>query len=149
MLIESIIRRVRGNVQGSRINVGGRTYRFVPKDPSDPDSPHVCEVEDKAVIQRLLSISEGYRIYDEVTSHQPPVEPVPPPLDADEDDTPINEPATTARYDGPPIDLPDFTAMKGKKEVVAWAAQHLPDLPLNPKLPEGRIVQVIREYVGA
>lgn len=44
------------------IELPGKTYFFVPIDPTNPDSEHVAEVEDNAHIQRLLSIPEGYYI---------------------------------------------------------------------------------------
>jgi hypothetical protein len=66
MLIECIIRRVRKGVPGSTINFpGGKSYRFEPnaKLTDGDEDAHVCEVGDKAHIQRLLSITEGYKIY--------------------------------------------------------------------------------------
>lgn len=43
---------------GSTIELYGKKYEFLP----DELNRHVCEVEDKKAIQRLLSIPEGYRI---------------------------------------------------------------------------------------
>jgi len=53
MKIESIIRRA----AGSTVVLGDQTYRFLPGE----DDRHVCEVEDEAHIERLLSIKEGFR----------------------------------------------------------------------------------------
>jgi hypothetical protein len=154
MLIESIIRRTRNGVRGSRISVGGKTFKFVPKDPTDEDSPHVCEIDDKVaankpIIARLLSITEGFRIYDEVLSHQKADEPVPEPvIGVGTVQEGVPDEAPLPKYDGPAIELPDFTKMTGKKEVIQWAATNLPGLAINPKLPEGRIVQLIKQYVA-
>ena len=76
MLIESRIRRNRKGVLGTDVNFpGGVSYRFAPNPDlteGDPNA-HVCEIEDKAHIQRLLSITEGYCIYG--ADEQPAVEP--------------------------------------------------------------------------
>jgi hypothetical protein len=48
---------------GSEIQLGEATYKFVPVDTDDETSAHVCEVEDEAHIERLLSITEAYRIH--------------------------------------------------------------------------------------
>ncbi len=53
MKIESIIRRA----AGSTVVLGTKLYRFQPGE----DGRHVCEVEDEAHIERLLSIKEGFR----------------------------------------------------------------------------------------
>jgi hypothetical protein len=153
MLIESIIRRTRDGVRGSRITVGGKTFKFAPKDPADEESPHVCEIDEKVavnkpIIARLLSITEGFRIYDEVLSHQKPDVPVPQPVLSVGVQEGVPDAAPLPKYDGPAIELPDFTKMTGKKEVIQWAATHLPGLAINPKLPEGRIVALITQYVA-
>ena len=46
---------------GSKIELGGKEYHFVPND----DGAHVAEVTDPAAIGRFLSISEHYKIYGE------------------------------------------------------------------------------------
>ena len=56
MEIESIIKRK----QGTTVTLGKNAYHFQPKDPSDPDSPHVCDVDDPNDIQHLLNIPEGF-----------------------------------------------------------------------------------------
>lgn len=48
---------------GSDIELGAVMYEFRPLDPKDTKSPHVCEVTNKAHIERLLSIRDGYRIH--------------------------------------------------------------------------------------
>lgn len=53
MKIESIIRRA----EGSTVVLGTNSYHFTPGE----DGRHVCEVEDEAHIDRLLSIKEGFR----------------------------------------------------------------------------------------
>jgi hypothetical protein len=52
MKIQSLIKRK----NGSKILLGSTTYEFKP----DAEGNHVCEVTDKAHIQRLLAITEGY-----------------------------------------------------------------------------------------
>lgn len=54
MQIECKIKRA----GGSDIQIAGKTYEFRP----DELDRHVCDVQDKKAIQRLLSIPEGYRI---------------------------------------------------------------------------------------
>ncbi len=54
MKIESIIKRP----GGTRITLGAEAYHF---QPDWEDGPHIAEVTDPAHIQRLLSISEGFR----------------------------------------------------------------------------------------
>lgn len=53
MLIRSIIERQ----HGTRITLDSTQYAFLPKKEG---GEHVCEVEDKTHIKKLLSISEGY-----------------------------------------------------------------------------------------
>ncbi len=52
MKIECTIKRQ----GGSRVELGGKTYHFIPTDANDPEAPHVAEVTDEAHIKRLLSI---------------------------------------------------------------------------------------------
>lgn len=56
MKIESIIRRK----TGSTVTLGKKTYRFA----AGEDGRHICEVEDEAHIDRLLSIKEAFREAD-------------------------------------------------------------------------------------
>lgn len=63
--IECLIKR-RG---GSEVTFGKNAatqvkYHFKPVDAANPDSPHVCEIDNDEHISRLLSI-QGYRIYRE------------------------------------------------------------------------------------
>ena len=62
MKIELTIRRK----NGSKVELGGRTYHFKPDD-KDPGGPHVAEVTEQAHIDCLLSIPE-YRKVDAGTS---------------------------------------------------------------------------------
>lgn len=55
MKIECILKREGGSV----VDLGGIEYHFEPV----ADGAHVAEVEDKAHIDRFLSISEGYKLY--------------------------------------------------------------------------------------
>jgi len=55
MKIECILKREGGSV----VDLGGIEYHFEPF----TDGAHVAEVEDKAHIDRFLSISEGYKLY--------------------------------------------------------------------------------------
>lgn len=67
MLIESKIRRT----GGTSISMGDEVYHFAP----DDEGRHVCDVTNKAHIQRFLSITEGFCLVgaeDEVTSTAPP-----------------------------------------------------------------------------
>lgn len=52
MKIQSLIKRK----NGSKILIGETTYDFQP----DADGNHVCEVTDKAHIERLLAVTEGF-----------------------------------------------------------------------------------------
>lgn len=56
MKIESKIKRK----AGTKVDIDGVDYHFKPQ----ADGAHVCEVSDKKHIQRFLSITEGYQIYD-------------------------------------------------------------------------------------
>ena len=58
MKIELTIRRK----NGSKVELGGRTYHFKPDD-KDPGGPHVAEVTEPAHVERLLAIPE-YRKAD-------------------------------------------------------------------------------------
>lgn len=71
MLIESKLRRE----GGSRIQIGNETYHFAP----DGEGRHVCEVTNKAHIQRFLSITEGFRLVGAEDEEQP----APPPPSGD------------------------------------------------------------------
>ena len=67
MLIESRIRRS----GGTPIPMGDEVYHFAP----DDEGRHVCDVTNKAHIQRFLSITEGFCLggaEDEATSTAPP-----------------------------------------------------------------------------
>lgn len=55
MKIECLVKRE----GGSKVEVFGGNYHFLPQE----DGSHVADVEDTAHQDRLLSISEGYRIY--------------------------------------------------------------------------------------
>lgn len=64
MLIESLNKRPKAPITFDANDQWPKgTYYFTPVDPADPTSAHVAEVEDPAHIGRLLSIVEGYRVY--------------------------------------------------------------------------------------
>jgi hypothetical protein len=87
MRIESILQRV----GGTTVELGDETYRFVP---SHPGGPHVAEVSNPAHIQRLLSITEGFR-----------------PADGE---APVGGEAFAVGIDGP------FFVMRGPADIVAF-----------------------------
>lgn len=73
MKIECTIKRKTHNphtdktVHGTVIELGKRRqhrYEFKPIDKDDPDSPHVCEVEDADHIGQLLAVASSFRLYD-------------------------------------------------------------------------------------
>lgn len=116
MKIESIIRRE----GGSKVRLGSREYRFQP----DDKGRHVAEVKDKAHVERLLSIKEGYRALDgkqpdkvPATSVKPddakPVEP------KDEGGEKKDEPK-----DEKPVDTSDREALARKFEEVFGRQPH-------------------------
>jgi hypothetical protein len=39
---------------GTPVSLGNKNYEFKPEDPKDPDSAHVCEVDDDSHIATLL-----------------------------------------------------------------------------------------------
>ena len=69
--VECIIRRE----GGSRVTIGKNTYHFKPQ----ADGAHVCEIDHPPHLSRLLSISEGYRVYDPDLVDEPAQEPEPAP----------------------------------------------------------------------
>lgn len=81
MLIGSIFKRPKAPIE-----MPGKTYFFVPIDPSNPDSEHVAEVTDEAHIQRFMQIPEGYYISKAqalpTTSKPAPAAPTPAPAPA-------------------------------------------------------------------
>lgn len=86
MEIESIIRRK----NGTKVHIDGKEYFFFSE---VPDGPHVATVDNDAHAQRLLSITEGYRIYrskpSKVETPAPAVETVEPvaaPVDQNRDE---------------------------------------------------------------
>ena len=60
VIIESIIKRK----AGTKIDFPTASYHFKPND----EGAHVAEVEDEAHIARLLSIPEGYRLYQGIAA---------------------------------------------------------------------------------
>lgn len=63
--IQCLLRRKGGTQVTFGNNVATQTtYHFKPIDPEVDQSPHVCNVENKEHVSRLLSITESYRIYD-------------------------------------------------------------------------------------
>lgn len=58
---------------GTKIDLYGKHYHFKPKNPADPESPHVADIpaDDARQIYRLLSIKDGYALLDQ-TQELPP-----------------------------------------------------------------------------
>jgi hypothetical protein len=81
MLIGSRFKRPKAPIE-----LPPNTYHFLPIDPANPDSEHVCEVTNEDHIQRLLSITEGYYISKAqalpTTSKPAPAAPAPAPAPA-------------------------------------------------------------------
>lgn len=82
---------------GCPVEIDGKTYKFLPADPNDPDSPHVCEVKDAKHAKLLLEV-DGGGVYVEVGSGKGTVTP----------DEPVTE-------------VPDDLKGKTKKELAAIA----------------------------
>jgi hypothetical protein len=99
MLIGSRFKRPKAPIE-----LPPNTYHFLPIDPANPDSEHVCEVTNEDHIQRLLSITEGYYISKAqalpTTSKPAPAAP------------PANPPAATAS-NTPPADDKSGNAATG------------------------------------
>lgn len=65
------------------IELPPRVYYFKPILPDDPNSIHVCEVTDKAHIERLLSIKESFFKMDKnADPHQLPTRDKPAPINS-------------------------------------------------------------------
>lgn len=77
-LIECMIRRKNGTevTMGGKHPINQRHYHFKPIDPSNPRSPHVCEVENEDDFDSFMAIKEGYRRYK---PDQPPAMRIAPP----------------------------------------------------------------------
>lgn len=107
-LIECVARRQ----GGSRVTLGGIEYYFRPR-PEEGITAHVAEVKNKSHTQRLLSITEGYRFYEEPDTEGEPVDPGRPP---DEPRGAVLDPTT----------MSDAALEKiGMTELAAWAKRHL------------------------
>lgn len=76
--VECIIKRKSGTevVMGGKHPLKQRVYHFKPINPSDPRSPHVCDVDNEEDFDAFMRIREGYRRYKE---DQPPVMAIKPP----------------------------------------------------------------------
>lgn len=98
VIIESIIKRK----AGTTLDFPTASYHFKPNN----EGAHVAEVEDEAHIARLLSIPEGYRLY-QGTAAKPaptdPTEPVAPP--AAPEGTNAAQPAVVTAPDAPATSL--------------------------------------------
>jgi hypothetical protein len=83
MQIKCIIKRK----NGSTVEWNGKIYRFVPNE----HGAHVCDVREKELIKRLLSITEAYEMYDPdepdaadpEAAQEPPEAPEPPEIPED------------------------------------------------------------------
>lgn len=167
MLVVSKIRRPGGTV----LRLFGATVHFKPIRPEDPESPHVADVDPQAhpkVFARLIGLTEGYAPYDEsMPSGYLPDEPPsaddvarrvsaapierPTPVEgAAEGASNIASAELSEAARAALAALPNFTdpaVFKNRKAIVEWAAGVYPQLALNQKLPEGRIVELIRQHV--
>lgn len=63
-LVESLLKRKGGTkvTLGHKITAQ-RKYDFQPLDVTDPESPHICDVQDEDDYAHFLSIREGFRRY--------------------------------------------------------------------------------------
>lgn len=48
---------------GTHVTMDGIAYHFAPIDPSEPKSPHVADVTEKAHISRFMSVAEGFEYF--------------------------------------------------------------------------------------
>lgn len=80
MLIASKIHRPTAPIVLGNDTATARTYFFVPIDPQNPHSEHVCEVTDDDDIATLLAIKEGYCLAkSRPVPARPVIPPAPPP----------------------------------------------------------------------
>lgn len=85
MLIRS---KIQNEPKGRRVDIGGVDYHFAPNARGD----NVCDVTDKAHIQRFLSIVDGYEIYDpDAQPSQPVAQPEAPVQAGDPFAAPVTE----------------------------------------------------------
>lgn len=62
--IQCLLRRKGGTQVAFGHNAATQTrYHFKPIDADNPDSPHVCDVENDEHVSRFLAIPEAYRLY--------------------------------------------------------------------------------------
>lgn len=71
-IIECILKRKGGTI----VNFGFHNrkkavYHFQPIDATDPDSPHVCNVENEEHYERFVSIKEAYREFFPDEEYEP------------------------------------------------------------------------------
>ncbi len=165
MLIGSRFKRPKAPIE-----LPGKTYFFVPIDPSNPDSEHVAEVTDEEHIQRFMQIPEGYYISKAqalptaskpaaatpappaaatTTTAPPPVDPpakTPEELQAEVDAAAAAEAARVNAASGAADTSQDSTAPSGLSEELEQAAVNLNALSwqkLNVELNKGGIEKAV------
>lgn len=145
ILIQSLIRRA----GGSKIDLAGKIYHFAPKDPSDPDAIHVCDVpaDDAAAIHRFRAIREGYKILsDEADLPPAPKAPIGQTIAADKAAVAPAEappPATPIFITSPAGEQIELTAMD-REVLVAFAKQHF-DIKAHHKWTDATLISKILE----
>lgn len=71
-LIECMIKRAGGTDVPFGFSARKKViYRFRPVDATDPESPHVADVTNDEHYERLISIAEAYRPYNQDTYEEP------------------------------------------------------------------------------
>lgn len=90
-LIECILKRKGGTV----VNFGFHknrlvVYHFKPLDQTDPESPHVCNVENAEHYERFVNIPEAYREYFPDEEYMPAMQ-VPTPTESTDPFDPRND----------------------------------------------------------
>lgn len=86
-LIECILKRKGGTIVDFGFHANRKVnYHFKPLDPTDPDSPHVCNVPNEDHYKRFVKIPEAYREYFPDEEYTPVMQ-LP---DADDDIDPLD-----------------------------------------------------------
>lgn len=71
-LIECLLKRKGGTIVNFGFhNKKKSVYHFRPLDLEDPESPHVCEVNNEEHYQRFLNIQEAYRPFNPDEEYEP------------------------------------------------------------------------------
>lgn len=78
-LIECVLKRKGGTVVEFGFHANKKVkYHFQPLDTTDPDSPHVCNVENAEHYERFVNIPEAYREFFPDEDYEPPMQLVSP-----------------------------------------------------------------------